>query len=231
MRSLDLGLLERIPLVTAAVSVRLMRAWSANGQKDQPNRSLSHLLTTSPRASAHLSFVTYALAAALPFYLFFRAAQPSNRPAGSTVAGMFLRALSFALLLTALLLQLVVVMALRDGGEQVRLRVSGLVAGRTELARAVYGLGAGVWGLARVARLGERGEAGHLRVVQLMGLGLVLVSLSRGLNVGLFGLLWVQYGALWMVRGKVSVLAMAGLVVGFQQVSFFAFGGSNSLAT
>lgn len=223
-----LSLLQRAALLLAATSVRLMRAWSANGQKDLPNLSISHALAVHPRTSAQLSFATYALAASLPFYLFFRAAQPHNRPQGATVVGMFLRALSFALLLTGLLLQLVVVMALQGGGE--RLKVFGM-AGRVELARVVYGLGAGVWAGARVARVAEEGEAGHLRVVQLLGLSLVLVSLSKGVNVGLFLLMWVQYGAAWAVRREVSPLGMAGMVVAFQQVAFYAFGGSNSLAT
>ncbi len=208
-----------------------MRAWSSNGQKYVANLSLSHALTTQPAVPAKIAFLVYAIFASLPFYLFFRAAQPHNRPQGATIVGMFLRALSFALLLTAVLLQLIAVIALHAGGTRLRLKMFGVVVDKTELARVVYGLGAAVWGGARAARLAEREEAWHLRVVQQIGLSLVLVSLSKRVNLGLFLLMGVQCGVLWAVRRRVSVLAMAGLVVALQQASFFAFGGSNSLAT
>lgn len=153
-------LIQRASLLLAAATVRLERGWSFNGQKDLPNNSLSATLLSQPHVLSLLTTGLYILSASMPFYLLFRASQPHKRPQGASVVGMFLRALSFALLLTGILFQLVLVMGLQMGGKG--LKVGEVVMGRVELARVVYALGAATWLGARVARACEKTRAVHL---------------------------------------------------------------------
>lgn len=72
----------------------------------------------------------------------------------------------------------------------------------------------------------------HLQAgVQLASLTTLLASLTRPSNLFLFVLLWGQYFVLRQVRMALSPLLFSSTVIALQHVSFFAFGGSNSLAT
>lgn len=68
-------------------------------------------------------------------------------------------------------------------------------------------------------------------VIEQGAIVLTLVSLSRPANMPLFLLLWAQYGVLALLRDSLSSLAATAMILAFQQCSYFAFGGSNSLAT
>jgi ethanolaminephosphotransferase len=69
-----------------------------------------------------------------------------------------------------------------------------------------------------------------IAVFNLSTLSLILVSLTRDSNLPIFVLLWAQYYTL-ASSDELSPLLMSTLLICCQHVSFFAMGGSNSLAT
>ncbi|GAA5892934.1 mannose-ethanolamine phosphotransferase LAS21 [Sporobolomyces salmoneus] len=100
------------------------------------------------------------------------------------------------------------------------------------LARIGYVLGGFSWLIATIVRRHLPIEARkHLDTVRLSTLSLLLMSLTRSTNIPLFLLFWVQHFALVQLAPSISPIYFAFLSVAFQFCSFFALGGSNSLAT
>lgn len=66
-----------------------------------------------------------------------------------------------------------------------------------------------------------------------MHLSLLLMSLTRPVNVPLFVAFWTQHWTLARMAHKPSAspAVLASLVAALQSTAFFALGGSNSLAT
>jgi hypothetical protein len=139
------------------------------GQKGVPNVSLASFLTTAPTLSKLLALASFCVATSVPLYTLFKAARPSSqRP--STVQQLFLRAFTFALLLTLSLLHVGAVVAstfVAEGEGRSEGWLAGLAAvgleGPVELARVGYALGAATWILARAAAALEGGEGSHYK--------------------------------------------------------------------
>lgn len=83
----------------------------------------------------------------------------------------------------------------------------------------------------RSSRRAQRRFFFFLTAVRLSIASLVLMSLTRPVNFPLFVLLWLQHFALAVLSESTSPLSLASLFLVCQFCSFFAFGGSNSLAT
>ncbi|SCZ98703.1 BZ3500_MvSof-1268-A1-R1_Chr7-1g09245 [Microbotryum saponariae] len=223
---------ERFMLIVAAISVRLMRGWSFNGQKSVPNESLTALLAASPQAFSHLlSGFSLLVGAAIPLYSLVRAAKPiphlNRRMPLST---LFLRALSFGTLATLSLLHAAVNLILKLFSASASSALCDLGLGDpVELSRISFGLGAATWLMARICQSAGSPDARTYKVLQLSAIASTLMTVSRPSNLFLFPILWLQYFLFSNLNFEPLISSFFILLL--QRVSFFAFGGSNSLAT
>ncbi|GAA6046359.1 hypothetical protein JCM3770_004881 [Rhodotorula araucariae] len=231
----EYGLSDRLLLVAAAASVRTMRSWAHNGQKNGSNVSVVAYLANSPTCIRVLLSLTYTLP---PFFAIFILGRASRTIAKQRLhpAVLLRKAGLFAIAATIVLAQSLVgaamhLAALAGEGE------SGILLGALDklelaehgaLARVGFGLAAAGWLLWRLAL---RTEA--TRTLPLVHLSLVLMSVTRAVNIPLFAAFWVQHFALARLACKPSAspAVLAFLVAAFQSSAFFALGGSNSLAT
>ncbi|KDE09092.1 hypothetical protein MVLG_00808 [Microbotryum lychnidis-dioicae p1A1 Lamole] len=222
----------RVMLLVAAISVRLMRGWSFNGQKSVPNESLTALLAASPPAFSHLlSGFSLLFGAAIPLYSLVCAAKPiphlSRRMPLST---LLLRALSFGTLVTLSLLHAAVNLILKLFNASASSTLSDLGLGDpVELSRISFGLGAATWLMARIYQSAGSSDARTYKVLQLSAIASTLMTVSRPANLFLFPILWLQYFLLSNLNFGPVISSF--LILLLQRVAFFAFGGSNSLAT
>ncbi|SGY79513.1 BQ5605_C008g05153 [Microbotryum silenes-dioicae] len=222
----------RVMLLVAAISVRLMRGWSFNGQKSVPNESLTALLAASPPAFSHLlSGFSLLFGAAIPLYSLVCAAKPiphlSRRMPLST---LLLRALSFGTLATLSLLHAAVNLILKLFSASASSTLSDLGLGDpVELSRISFGLGAATWLMARICQSAGSSDARTYKVLQLSAIASTLMTVSRPANLFLFPILWLQYFLLSNLNFGPVISSF--LILLLQRVAFFAFGGSNSLAT
>ncbi|TNY18613.1 alkaline-phosphatase-like protein [Rhodotorula diobovata] len=226
---------DRVALVASAASVRLMRSWAHNGQKNLPNLSITAHLATSPRLTSALVALTYFLPPSIAFVILARASRAIARQ--RLPPGTLLRKASlFAVTATVVVAQSVVgvaahLSALEDGAERgVLLRALDKLelAEHGALARAGYALAAVGWLLWRVWLRRQVSTA-----LPLVHLSLLLMSLTRPVNVPLFVAFWTQHWTLARMAHKPSAspAVLASLVAALQSTAFFALGGSNSLAT
>ncbi|GAA5962537.1 hypothetical protein JCM3765_003721 [Sporobolomyces pararoseus] len=229
---------DRIALLSVAATIRLMRGWSHNGQKDFPNHSISSFLAQHPTSTAILIATTYLLVAFIPFSALVQAAR-SLSTQNPSPAQLFPKALSFALLATLSSLQALVGIIMKTVTERSDTSSSFAQAVQTlgleepsTLARIGYIL-AGLGGLFStiVRRQLSSGFRQNLDTLRLAIISLLLMSITRATNIPLFLLFWVQHFALVQVSPSLSRLSFAFLSVALQFCSFFALGGSNSLAT
>lgn len=185
----------------------------------------------------------------MPLVTLARAARPSSRGT-SSVSQLFVRAVTFALLatLSSLHIATLVASSLSPDSHAAEYIKAELGLGKVPLARVGYTLGAVTWAFARLARRADvasqepyRGKPSFvlhllktslrplLSVLQLSAIAITLMSLTRPANLFLFVLLWLQHYAL--SQSPLAPLTTAAATIALQHVSFFAFGGSNSLAT
>ncbi|GAA5889616.1 hypothetical protein JCM8208_001076 [Rhodotorula glutinis] len=231
----DLDSTDRLSLAGAAASVRLLRSWAHNGQKNVPNLSIAAYLATSPRLASALLSLTYALVSVLAIISLARDARVIARQR-LPPAALVRRAALFGVTAVVVLTQSAVgvamhVSALASGGEPSVLRrmLEQLeLADPGSLARAGHGLAAGGWLLWRTSLRKEVSNT-----LPMVHLSLLLMSVTRPTNVPLFAAFWVQHVALSRLASKPSaspaVLALA--YAALQSSTFFGLGGSNSLAT
>ncbi|GAA5904720.1 hypothetical protein JCM6882_008356 [Rhodosporidiobolus microsporus] len=244
----NLDLLDRALLFLTAGSIRLLRSWAHNGQKNLPNLSLSHSLSTShPSLSSALLLATYTFFLLASFHALLRAARSFARR-GLPPAALLKQALLLAVLATLAVAQVVLGLAVHAlsapegpaAGEWHAGMVSALekleVADKTAVARAGYGVGAVGWAVSRLAK--RRAEEPKLReaysTLLLLNPLILLLSLTRPSSAPLFALsFWVQHLALARLarKGVLSPLGVAAWTVVAQESGFFGLGGSNSLAS
>ncbi|SCV70897.1 BQ2448_3659 [Microbotryum intermedium] len=222
---------ERVMLLLTAISVRVMRGWSFNGQKSVPNESLSALLAASPTAGQALGGFSFLVGAAISLHALFRAAKPMPHLRRKIpLSTLFVRALSFGTLATLSLLHAAVNLILKFFAASTSSTLADLVlSDAVELARISFGLGATTWLVARICRFAVPMDARTFKVLQLSAIASTLMTVSRPSNLPLFPILWIQYFLLSNLN--CGTLISSFLVLLLQRVSFFAFGGSNSLAT
>ncbi|GAA5854592.1 hypothetical protein JCM8547_004901 [Rhodosporidiobolus lusitaniae] len=234
--------LDRSLLLASAASVRLMRAWAHNGQKNVPNTSLSLSLSTSPSLPT-LTTLTYASFLLLTFFHLFRTARLFS-PRTSSPPQLLRQALVLAVIATTALGQAALGVGLHlldfeagegeKGGAVEALGKLGL-GSRTSVVRAGYVVALVGWGVARVARRNATDAVLRERysTLTLLALLLVLLSLTRPSSTPLFLLFWIQHLTLHRLTksGKLSPLGVAAWTAGMQAVGFFGLGGSNALAS
>ncbi|GAA5864210.1 hypothetical protein JCM1840_006702 [Sporobolomyces johnsonii] len=233
------NLLDRLHLVASAASIRLMRSWAHNGQKDVPNLSVSASLASDPFLSHSLLFFTYTLISLIPLVSLVGASRSYSRRTASP-AQLLGKALAFAILATLAVLQAVVGVALRlksdvigeEGSTLLRALEAFELDNVTGLARVGYGLGGAAWVFARVIEHSASPTTKNsYQTIRLAILSVLLMSLTRTPNIPLFALFWIQHATLSRLAASLSPLSLAFLSVAFQSASFFGLGGSNSLAT
>ncbi|GAA5822035.1 hypothetical protein JCM11251_004836 [Rhodosporidiobolus azoricus] len=243
----NLDNLDRFLLFLSAVSVRLMRAWSLNGQKNLPNFSLSHLLSTSDTSlTSTLLFTTYTVFLSIYFYTLLRASQTFTRR-GLSPSTLLKQALLLAVIATIAVLQVTLGLGMhafrageaRAGAvwEEGLVRALGKleVADGTVIARAGYIVGGAGWALCKITS--RRAHEPKLRDVYstllILHPLLLLTLLTRTTSLPLLLLFWVQHLTLHRLakKGVLSPLGVAALTVVAQEAGFFALGGSNSLAS
>ncbi|BGP39055.1 major facilitator super transporter protein [Rhodotorula kratochvilovae] len=231
----DFDVSERLLLVASAASVRVMRSWAHNGQKNVPNVSIASYLAASPAITRMLVSVTYVLPPLLAVFALARAGRSIARKR-LPPAALLRKAGLFAISATLVLAQSVVGAAMHlaalagEGETGVLLRALDKLefAEHGVLARAGYALAPAGWLFWRLALRSE-----NVKTLPLIHLSLLLMSVTRSTNVPLFAAFWVQHFAISRLASKptASPAVLAFLVAAFQSSSFFALGGSNSLAT
>ncbi|GAA6005051.1 hypothetical protein JCM10207_008493 [Rhodosporidiobolus poonsookiae] len=238
-----MAFLDRFLLVASAASIRAMRAWAHNGQKNIPNTSLSLAISSSPDLSYTLLLCTYLFFFLSILYTLARAARAFSR-SSSTPRQLLTQALAFAVLATVAGGQALVGVALHlvvDLGQtsetSTLLRLLGAldVGGATELARVGYGLAAVAWTTCFVLRRRTPDVEIKTRFASLalQHLALAFLAITRTANAPLLVFGWLQHLTLHRLArsGKPSPLGIAALVAAFQACGFFGLGGSNSLAS
>ncbi|GAA5923533.1 hypothetical protein JCM3775_000418 [Rhodotorula graminis] len=232
----DLNSTDRLSLVGAAASVRLLRSWAHNGQKNVSNVSIAAYLATSPRLTSALVSLTYVLVSVLAVVtlaLDSRVIARQRLPPAALLRRAALLAISAVIVVaqsvvgSAMHLSTLLVVgdepsALWRVLEQLEL------ADQVSLARAGYGLAAGGWLWWRVSLRVQTSKT-----VPMIHLSLLLMSVTRPTNVPLFLAFYVQHVALGRLASKPSAspAVLALLVAALQSSTFFGLGGSNSLAT
>ncbi|GAA5929886.1 hypothetical protein JCM10213_002814 [Rhodosporidiobolus nylandii] len=241
------SVLDRILLVLSAASVRLMRGWAHNGQKNLPDLSLSHRLSLAPSLTTTLLVATYALFVLLALLTLGRAARTFRASATSGQAAapaqLLKQALLFAVVAVLAVAQGLLGVALhlftlsgREGHEKLVSALQALdLTDPAILARAGFVSGATGWLICRYLqrRAGSAEVEEHYSNLLLLHLSLLLLSLTRPTNAPLFALFWVQHITLHRLarRRGLSPLGVATWIAGMQACGFFALGGSNSLAS
>ncbi|GAA5837763.1 hypothetical protein JCM5353_008275 [Sporobolomyces roseus] len=229
---------DRVWLLFASATIRIMRGWSHNGQKDYPNTSISAYLARHSTTTFLFASITYIIVTIIPFISLGRAAR-GLAGKGSTPAQLLRKSLGFAILATTISLQAVVGVALKSAVDQVgnpglvlqSLNKVGLDEPLT-LARLSYCLGGIGWLFATIlSKSLPRASRFEFDNIRLSILSLILMSLTRATNQPLFTLFWVQHFTMNSLSETTSPLVFAFLSIALQSSSFFALGGSNSLAT
>ncbi|GAA5986715.1 hypothetical protein JCM5350_000509 [Sporobolomyces pararoseus] len=229
---------DRIALLSMATTIRLMRGWSHNGQKDFPNRSLSSYLARHLTSTTILIATTYLLVSCIPFFALVQAARSLSTHKLSP-ARLLPKALSFALLATFTSLQALAGFTLKvaidrsdSSASFIQVLQSLGLEEPSTLARIGYVLGGVGWLVSTIVR---RQFDSHVRrnidTLRLAIISLLLMSVTRTTSIPLFVLFWIQHFALVQVSPSMSRLSFAFLSIALQFCSFFALGGSNSLAT
>ena len=161
--------------------------------------------------------------------------------------------MTFAVLLTLVLLHATVALVVhleRMGGGKLLMEIFRALELRTPVATSRLGFALGGMVLA-VARVVEWQDSSMRHQLDGESLGIpltcrrntelcpaelklatfitLLASVTRTVNLPLFLLIWGQLDLLKVL--PLSPLLFTSLVVAFQRTSYFAFGGSNSLAT
>ncbi|GAA6063504.1 hypothetical protein JCM10212_004766 [Sporobolomyces blumeae] len=230
---------DRISLVASAAGIRVMRSWSPNGQKDVPNESISFWLAQHDDVSSLLMIATYVFVLVRVVASLSRAAR-SLAGRGLSPGHLFRHALAFAVLATIACLQVAtgVLLKLLDGGPSHMIRTIRELLEVLELdnpvilARSGYVLGSLGWSMSTLlSRFSSNSLQKSLSTIRLAHVSLVLMSLTRQANVPLFSILWLHRDALDRLASSTSPLVFALTFIAFQSASFFALGGSNSLAT
>ncbi|ORY91724.1 alkaline-phosphatase-like protein [Leucosporidium creatinivorum] len=223
---------ERASFAVSAGTVRLMRSWSHNGQKDIPNTSLSAYLSTSPSLTTLLASLTYLILILIPIYTLYTSALTlSRRTTDIPLKHLLIRALTFAVLLTFALLDVGVLVAFKAavGGNEIGW-LKGLGLGTAiELALLSKKLGGLSWITARVAKVFDPTAGEAYDVLKNVYICIGMARFSRPTSLFLLVLLWWQYRTIRQTR--LSPLLFTTTIIALQHVSFFAAGGSNSLAT
>ncbi|GAA5837514.1 hypothetical protein JCM3766R1_006829 [Sporobolomyces carnicolor] len=225
---------DRLAFCAVAITIRLMRGWSHNGQKDFPNSSISASLARNPSVTNTLVGITYLIASGVPLANLALASR-SLAKLKLAPARILASAIAFAVVATLLSMQAFVGLCFKlsdDMAQSVGILRSLGVASPVSLVRigcVLGGLNLLVATLAR--RRVPRPAHWYLDAVRLSIASLVLMSLTRPVNFPLFVLLWLQHFALAVLSESTSPLSLASLFLVCQFCSFFAFGGSNSLAT
>ncbi|GAA6005439.1 mannose-ethanolamine phosphotransferase LAS21 [Rhodotorula paludigena] len=232
--------LDRLLIVGSAGTVRLMRSWAHNGQKNVPNVSLGSAVAARPNVCATLLSLSYLVPPIVALFALARASRTYAR-ARLPPRQLLVKAGSFAVSATVVVAQAVVGVAMHtatllgcDATSSILLRaLDKLELGApAPLARTGYGLAAAGYALVRYrSRAGaQTDESSTLKLVHL---SLLLMSVTRPANVPLFIGLWLQHAALTRLadRPDASPALLAFLTVAFQSCGYFGLGGSNSLAT
>ncbi|GAA5927520.1 mannose-ethanolamine phosphotransferase LAS21 [Sporobolomyces koalae] len=234
----SLALADRLWSIAAACSIRLMRGWSHNGQKDFANRSISASLARHSALSVQFAIAVYIFVATASLFSLGVAARSLSK-CKLSVAELLQHAITFAVLATVTSLQAVAGVACKVTED--------LLAAPLWLAATLEKVGldrqvllirisyiAGGFGLAAMglaARRLPQAARQNLQNVRLAILSLLLLTVTRKTNAPLFVLFWVQHVALSRLSNHASPVSFAFLSVALQSCSFFALGGSNSLAT
>ncbi|KAM0745944.1 alkaline phosphatase-like protein [Meredithblackwellia eburnea MCA 4105] len=245
LRDLQTNGSEKLSIVgtlAGAASVRIMRAWSHNGQKERSDTSLSSLLTSISSTKPHLLSWLMGAAVATPtlFALLnlksgamtLGRRSPTAQKTG--VQELLSRAFFLAIVSTALLAQAALVLLthlvrLQSVSEKSELLQELGLDSFTALARTSYAAGTLAFCIIRVAQSFEPALWNPLNRVKLAIFSLFLLSLTRPSNSPLVVLLWGQF--LILQQKVIPELIKISLIIALQKTSFFAFGGSNSLAT
>ncbi|GAA6004814.1 hypothetical protein JCM11491_002242 [Sporobolomyces phaffii] len=228
----------RILCLFAAVAVRIMRSWSHNGQKDYPNSTISAYLAHHPLTSSWLVGAAYTTISLIPLA---NLARVSRHLASEklTPAQLLPRAIAFAVLATTVsaqallgLLSKTAADLLSSSSTTARILHELSLGDISTVSRVGYLLGGLGWLLATsLRRRIPPPTRSMLDTTRLAIISIALMSLTRPTNIPLFVLFWIQHLALSRLSTSTSSLLFAFLSIASQLCSFFALGGSNSLAT
>ncbi|KAM0788708.1 hypothetical protein ACM66B_002803 [Microbotryomycetes sp. NB124-2] len=227
----DLTLQQRLAALVLAATVRIMREWSFNGQKNLPNDSLSSTFSESTLAlHAHLTSAFFAI---VPLVILGTSARRMSRRFQNIqvpVRTMCLRALGFATLLVCVWFQVAFLLVLKVPTLLEALsRVVGDSLDLVQVARLGQALFVLIWLGCRLARSLDPAATTSFEALRLVTVSIALASLTKPSNILLWPILWLQAFAVRAL--ELRSFAHGATIVAMQHVSSFAFGSSNSLAT
>ncbi|KAK4056544.1 major facilitator super transporter protein [Microbotryomycetes sp. JL221] len=224
----DVSSKSRVASIALAATIRLMRAWSFNGQKNLSNNSLSSSFTeTACMNHLVLTCATFGIWSLITLASGARSMSRRAQRRQVPTRVLCLRALMFATLLVLMWTEIALLAAVTEP-EMLRalgnLDMNSLTAARA--GQALFGL---MWIIARIAKARDPDAASTYDTIKFIGLAVALASLTKPKNMALWTILTAQHFAL--KRLSIDSETHQMLVIALQHVSFFAFGGSNSLAT